>query len=34
VSIGANDYLSNPVSLKHLTRRIEHYLEAQRRMVQ
>jgi PAS domain S-box-containing protein len=34
LSIGANDYLSKPVSLKHLTRRIEHYLEAQRRMVQ
>lgn len=34
LSEGANDYLSKPVSLRHLTQRIEHYLEAQRRMVQ
>jgi CheY-like chemotaxis protein len=28
LSVGANDYLSKPVSLKHLRQRIEHYLKA------
>jgi CheY-like chemotaxis protein len=34
LSVGANDYLSKPVSLKHLTQRIEHYLKAERDVVQ
>jgi PAS domain S-box-containing protein len=34
LSVGANDYLSKPVSLKHLTQRIERYLKAERGVVQ
>jgi CheY-like chemotaxis protein len=34
LSLGANDYLSKPVSLKHLVQRIEHYLAGERGVVQ